>query len=85
MARSTHRLNVTLDAEHAEKLRRLAERTNVQEGTLARSLLSGALEEADPEARDVAELLESIDGAFERAQQGLAQARAGRTVPLDEL
>jgi predicted transcriptional regulator len=85
MARSTHRLNVTLDAEHAEKLRRLAERTNVQEGTLARSLLSGALEEADPEARDVAELLESIDGAFERAQQWLAQARAGRTVPLDEL
>jgi predicted transcriptional regulator len=79
------RLNVTLDAEHAEKLRRLAERTHVQEGTLARSLLSGALEEADPDARDVFALLESIDGAFERAQRGLAQARAGRTVPLDDL
>lgn len=85
MERGSHRLNVTLDAEDAERLRRLAERTRVQEGTLARSLLSGALEEADPDARDVVELLESIDGAFERAQRGLAQARAGRTVPLDEL
>lgn len=85
MERPVHRLNVTLDGEHAEKLRRLAERTHVQEGTLARSLLSGALDEADPDARDVVDLLESIDGAFERAQRGLEQARAGRTVPLDQL
>ena len=35
--RST-RLNVTLDAQYAEKLSRLAERTHAQEGTLARSL-----------------------------------------------
>lgn len=80
-----HRLNVTLDPEHAAKLRRLAERTHVQEGTLARSLLAQALDEADPDPRNVADLLDSIDGAFERAQLGLEQARAGRTVPLDEL
>lgn len=39
----------------------------------------------DPDARDITELLEGIDGAFDRAQRGLDQARAGRTVPLDAL
>ncbi|HEX5468667.1 MAG TPA: hypothetical protein VFW80_06445 [Gaiellaceae bacterium] len=79
------RLNVTLDDEHSEKLRILAERARVQEGTLARSLLSSALDEADPDARHLAELLDSIDGAFDRAQQGLAEGREGRTVSLDDL
>jgi hypothetical protein len=79
------RLNVTLDGEHAAKLARLAERTHTQEGTLARSLLSSALDEADPEARHVAELLDGIDGSFERAQLGLEQARSGNTRPLDDL
>lgn len=79
------RLYVTLDAEYAAKLARLAERTHTQEGTLARSLLSRALDEADPDARNVVELLDGIGGAYERAQVGLEQARAGQTVPLDEL
>jgi predicted transcriptional regulator len=81
----TYRLNVTLDGQHAEKLRRLAERTHVQEGTLARSLLASALDEADPDPRSVTDLLDRVDGAFERASHGLEAARAGRTVPLDEL
>jgi hypothetical protein len=79
------RLNVTLDAEYAEKLRLLAEQAHVQEGTLARSLLSRALDEADVDARHIAELLDGIEGAFERAELGLEQARSGKTVPLDEL
>jgi hypothetical protein len=33
----------------------------------------------------VADRLDRIDGAFERAQRGLDAAAAGRTVPLDEL
>jgi hypothetical protein len=85
MARPAHRLNITLDAEHAARLARLAERTHVQEGTLARSLLSTAIEEADPEARNVTALLDGIPGAYERAQAGLAQARAGETIDLDQL
>lgn len=79
------RVNVTLDDEHAEKLRRLAERTHTNEGTLARSLLASALDDADPDARNVTELLDGIDGAFERAQQGLESARAGLGAPLEEL
>ena len=43
MGTPQRRVNVTLDAEHALKLRQLAERTHTNEGTLARSLLSTAL------------------------------------------
>ena len=82
---SATRLNVTLDPEHAAKLSMLAERTHVQEGTLARSLLSTALDEADPDPRMIAALLDGIPGAFEDAQLGLQQVREGKTVPLDAL
>ena len=85
MAPKNGRLNVTLDEEHAAKLARLAERTRVQEGTLARSLLSHAIDEADPDPRNVVEILDGIEGAFERAQLGLEQARSGKTIALDEL
>lgn len=79
------RLNVTLGDTHAAKLRRLAEQTNVQEGTLARSLLARALDEADADPRHIGDLLDAIPGAFERAHLGLAQARRNETVPLDRL
>ncbi|MBA3808209.1 MAG: hypothetical protein H0X28_07425 [Solirubrobacterales bacterium] len=85
MSIAGHRLNVTLDAEHAARLSRLAERTHVQEGTLARSLLANAIEDADPDARDVTALLDGIPGAYESAQIGLEQARRGETIPLEDL
>jgi hypothetical protein len=80
-----HHLNVTLDPEHAARLARLAERTHVQEGTLARPLPSMALNEADLDARHVAALLDGIPGAYEQAQLGLERAQAGEAIPLDEL
>jgi predicted transcriptional regulator len=79
------RLNITLDDEQAEKLSRLAERMHVQPGTIARSLLSSALDEADVDARNVVALLDAMPGAYQRAQLGLEQARAGETIPLSEL
>lgn len=82
---ATHRLNVTLDDEHAAKLARLAERVHVNEGTLARSLLSTAIDDADPDAGTVVHILDGIDGAWERAQLGRQQAAAGDTVALDDL
>jgi hypothetical protein len=85
MERSGHRLNVTLDPEHAARLARLAERTHVQEGTLARSLLSTAIEDADPDARNIVEVLDGIPGAYERAMRSLDRARTGETISLDEL
>jgi hypothetical protein len=85
MERTVHRLNVTLDEEHAARLARLAERTHVQEGTLARSLLSVAIEEADPDARSIIAVLDGIPGAYERTQLGLERARSGETIALDDL
>lgn len=79
------RLNITLDDEGGAKLSRLADRMRVQPGTLARSLLLSALDEADPDAGNVVELLDAIPGAFERAQLGLEQARTGKTVGVHEL
>lgn len=85
MAPMARRINVTLDQEHAEKLAALAARSHVQEGTLARSLLSIAIDDADPEAQRITEILDAIPGAWERTQEGLEQARRGETVPLSDL
>jgi predicted transcriptional regulator len=85
MPDTNRRLNVTLDQTYAAKLARLAQRTHVNEGTLARSLLSQALDEADPDPRHVAALLDGLPGAFEQAQRGLEDAKAGRTINLDDL
>jgi hypothetical protein len=79
------RINVTLDEEYAAKLSALAERTHVQEGTLARSLLSSALDQADPEPAHIAALLDGIPGLHERIGLAREQARTGDAIPLDEL
>lgn len=63
----------------------LAQRTHIQEGTLARSLLSTAIDNADLDATQVTEILDAIPGAWERTQEGLAQASRGEGTPLDEL
>lgn len=79
------RVNVQLDEQRALKLKRLAERTHVNPGTLARSLLSTALDDADPDAASVTSLLDGIDGAWERAQQGAREARRGEGIALEDL
>ena len=79
------RLNVTLDPERAAKLRRMAEQSYTQEGTLARSLLSRAIDEADVEGRTMIEVLDGIPGALERAQLGREQGRHSETIPLEQL
>ena len=85
MASDRRRLNVTLEPEHAQKLAALAERTHVHEGTLARSLLSSALDQADPDPARVTALLDGIPGALARAQLGREQAVSGEAIPLDDL
>jgi len=79
------RINVSLDEEYAAKLSRLADRMHVQEGTLAKSLLSSALDQADPDADHIVALLDAIPGAHQRTQEGIAQARRGEGIPLDQL
>jgi len=82
---SSQRLNITLDEQHATKLARLASRVHVNQGTLARSLLSAAIDDADPEADTVVAVLDGIDDAWERAQLGRRQATSGDTINLRDL
>lgn len=79
------RYNIQLDDEHSAKLESLATRTHIQAGTLARSLLSTAIDEADPDPSMITEILDAIRGAFERHEKGRTDAREGRTVPLEDL
>lgn len=79
------RLNITLDEASAQKLSTMAQRMHVNEGTLARSLLATALDEADPDAANLIDLLDGIPRAWADAQEGWRQAQAGETIPLDQL
>ena len=85
MPRDQRRLNVTLDDEHAHKLSELAARVHVQDGTLARSLLSNAIDQADPSATVITEVLSAIPGALDSARTGVEQARRGDVVALEDL
>jgi hypothetical protein len=57
----------------------------VQPGTIARSLLSTAIDQVDTEATTITAILEAIPGAWERTQEGLADLKANRVVALDQL
>jgi hypothetical protein len=85
MASTPTRVNVVLDEERALKLRHLAERTHTNPGTVARSLLSTALDEADPDPRSITDLLDRIDGAWEDALAGSEELKAGQGIALGEL
>lgn len=85
MGDRSSRLNITLPPAHAAKLKRLAERTHVQEGTLARSLLAQAIDETDLDPRHIVAVLDGIPGAWDRIERGVQDARSGRTIALDEL
>lgn len=80
-----NRFNVLLDDEHAAKLYALAERTYLQPGALARSLLCAMLDHAEAEGIAFTAVLDAIPGAWDSIHAGLADAAAGRVIPLDEL
>ena len=78
------RFNVVLDEEHAARLCVLAERSYLQPGALARSLLSGAIDAMEPDPRTVTAILDAIPGAWESVQRGEAEYAAGLGIPLEE-
>jgi hypothetical protein len=79
------RLNITMDDEQYERLAQMAERMHLQPGTLARSLLLSALDEAALDAENVVRLLDGLPDAYERAELGRRQAESGETISLDDL
>lgn len=82
---ATKRINVTIEAEYAEKLSRIARRAHVSEGTLARSFLSTAIDQVDPDSQAVTELLLGIPGFVEGVGQAEREVERGEAVPLEGL
>jgi predicted transcriptional regulator len=82
---SANRVNVVLDDEHAQRLQRLAERAYVNPGTLARSLLSAAIDQADLDGETMTAILDGIPGAWDRLRRGRRNIQEGRSVPLEDL
>jgi hypothetical protein len=78
------RFNVVLDEEHAEKLLVMAERAYMQPGALARSLLSGAIDAADPDPQLMTDILNSIPGFWEGVAEAEAEAEAGLGMTIEE-
>jgi hypothetical protein len=81
----THRINVLLDEEHARRLKQMAEQSHAAEGTLARSLLSRAIDEAEVDGRTIVQVLNGIPGAAERIALGREQIARGEGIALDDL
>jgi len=82
---ASRRLNVSLDKHRAAKLDRLADRAHVPGGTLARSLLSAAIDDADPDADSITEILEGIPRLGTRLEEAEAQVGAGAVTELRDL
>ena len=82
---TARRLNVSLDEQRAVKLARLAGRAHVPDGTLARSLLSAAIDDADPDAHSITDILEGIPGLAKRLKEAEAQVEAGAVTELRDL
>lgn len=82
---TARRLNVSLDGHRATKLARLADRAHVADGTLARSLLSAAIDDADPDADSITDILEGIPGLIERLDEAESQVEAGAVRDLRDL
>jgi hypothetical protein len=82
---TSRRLNLSLDEQRAAKLARLADRAHVPDGTLARSLLSAAIDDADPDAGAVTEILEGIPGLADRLAESEVELEAGEVTELRDL
>jgi hypothetical protein len=63
----------------------MAEQSHAAEGTLARSLLSRAIDEAEVDGQTIVEVLNGIPGARDRLELAREQIARVEGIPLDEL
>lgn len=80
-----HPLRVVLDDDQDARLTRMAERIAVDRDALAGSLLASVLDGAETDGGELTRVLDSIPGAWGRAESGRAQGITGETTPLDQL
>jgi hypothetical protein len=63
----------------------MAEQAHAAEGTLARSLLARAIDDAEIDGRTMVEVLNGIPGARQRIARAREEIARGEGIPLDEL
>ena len=86
MGTAAKQIKIRLDGEHARKLAELAAERHVEEIELASEVLAGALDEIEEmDGARITEILDSIPGSRERAEEAMDQVKRGETVPLSEL
>jgi predicted transcriptional regulator len=85
MEAAAKQISVRLDSAHARRLAELAKERQIEEVELAGEVLAGALDGFELDGARITEMLDSIPGSRERAQEGLEQARRGETIPLSDL
>jgi predicted transcriptional regulator len=78
-------VSINLAPEHAAKLSSIAGRPGKDEGAVASELLARELERIDSDPDQIRALLGRIPGAWDRIETGIADARAGRTISLENL
>ncbi|HEX2070276.1 MAG TPA: hypothetical protein VHF90_01350 [Thermoleophilaceae bacterium] len=74
-----------MDDDQNAQLTRMAERIAVDRDALAGSLLASVLDGAEADGGELSRVLDSIPGAWERAELGRAQGTTGETTPLNQL
>jgi|tagenome__1003787_1003787.scaffolds.fasta_scaffold17403304_1 predicted transcriptional regulator len=79
------RINVTLEPETAERLARMARWAHVPEGTMARMLISRAVDDNEAAPAHVAAIIGAIPGAWDDVRRGLAEYDRGEAVDIDDL
>jgi hypothetical protein len=82
---AARRLNVSLDEQRAAKLARLAERAQIADGALARSLLSSAIDDADPDPKYITDVLGGIPGLSSRLERAEAEVESGAVTELRDV
>lgn len=78
-------INVALDGKHARKLEELAAERHVESVELAGEVLAGALDEFEMNSARIVEILDSIPGSRERAQEAMEEVKRGEGIPLSDL
>jgi hypothetical protein len=79
------RISVTIDEEHRQRLGALAAERQVDPDVIAGEMLTEALDRLDADGARYTEILDSIPGSWERAQEAMKQAERGETIPLSDL
>ena len=85
MADRGTRFGMRPDGRDARKLRPLADRPRGDPDTHGTAMLCTALDKSEPSRSWIVAVLDSIPSAFDKANRGLQEIRAGHGIPLGEL